>query len=288
MESETKVYWDADTKAARDATAHHFGPGDPVVFVDREGREHITVLTAGKVTDIRGNLIPHDRLFGATEGLRVRGSQAVEFRVVRATLPQFARGMQRHATIIYPKDAAMLVAYGDVFPGATVVEGGYGSGALSMQILRAIGPASVGGRLVTYELRVESKNRADKNVRAFMGQQPHHEVKLGDIYQGIDERGVDRVILDVPEPWEVVDHAALALRPGGVFATYVPTTLQLHRIVMALQASRRFLPAESMELIERPWFVTAQSCRPEQKIIGHTGFLCFARTYGDAFVDCVD
>lgn len=272
----------------RDSAAHHFVHGDPIVFTDREGRELMAVLTPGRVTDIRGNLIPHDALVGQPEGLRVRGSRAVEFRVMRATLPQYARSMQRHATIVYPKDTALLIAYGDVFPGARVVEGGYGSGALSLSLLRAIGPASLGGQLTTYELRVEAKNRADKNVRAYLGEQPHHVVKLGDIYQGIDERDVDRIVLDVPEPWEVIPHAALALRPGGVFAAYVPTTLQLHRLVLALAGSRRFLPAEAIETIERPWFVTPQSCRPEQKIIGHTGFLCFARVIADAFVDCVD
>lgn len=272
----------------RDSAAHHFVHGDPIVFTDREGRELMAVLAPGRVTDIRGNLIPHDALVGQPEGLRVRGSRAVEFRVMRATLPQYARSMQRHATIVYPKDTALLIAYGDVFPGARVVEGGYGSGALSLSLLRAIGPASLGGQLTTYELRVEAKNRADKNVRAYLGEQSHHVVKLGDIYQGIDERDVDRIILDVPEPWEVIPHAALALRPGGVFAAYVPTTLQLHRLVLALAGSRRFLPAEAIETIERPWFVTPQSCRPEQKIIGHTGFLCFARVIADAFVDCVD
>jgi len=272
----------------RDAAAHRFVFGDPIVFADREGRELMAVLAPGKVTDIRGNLVPHDALVGQPEGLRVRGSRAVEFRVMRATLPQYARSMQRHATIVYPKDTALLVAYGDVFPGARVVEGGYGSGALSLSLLRAIGPASLGGHLTTYELRVEAKNRADKNVRAYLGEQPHHTVKLGDIYQGIDERDLDRVVLDVPEPWEVIPHAAVALRPGGILAAYVPTTLQLHRLVLALAASRRFLPADALETIERPWFVTAQSCRPEQKIIGHTGFLCFARVIADAFVDCVD
>jgi tRNA (adenine57-N1/adenine58-N1)-methyltransferase catalytic subunit len=275
-------------RSAMHDPAHRLAAGDAIVFVDREGREHMALLTPGRVTDIRGNLIPHDRLIGAPEGLSLRGSQAVVFRVVRATLAQYARSMQRHATIIYPKDTALLVAYGDVFPGATVVEGGYGSGALSLALLRAIGPASLGGRLVTYELRLEAKNRSDKNVRAYLGEQPHHHVKLADIYLGIDERHVDRVILDVPEPWDVVAHAALALCPGGVFAAYVPTTLQLHRLVLALAQSRRFLPAQALETIERPWFVTPQSCRPAQKIIGHTGFLCFARAVSEAFVDCVD
>ena len=290
---------DPDTTPARaprperaplsESTAHLLAPGDNVIFVDREAREYFATLTPNRVIDIRGNLIAHDRLFGAPEGVRVRGSRAVEFRVVRATLPQYTRLMQRHAQIIYPKDAALLVAYADLFPGAVVVEAGYGSGALSLSILRAIGPASLGGRLITYERRVEAKNRADKNVRAFLGRAPdNHTVHIADLYEGILERDVDRVILDVPEPWEVVPHAARALRPGGVFAAYVPTTVQLHRLVLALAASRRFLPADSLETIERPWFVTPQSCRPEQKICGHTGFLCFARSVAtEAFVDCV-
>ncbi|MCC6619710.1 MAG: tRNA (adenine-N1)-methyltransferase [Deltaproteobacteria bacterium] len=262
------------------------GPGDPVVFVDREGREHYAVLGVGRLIDIRGNVVPHDRLFGAPEGVRVRGSRAVEFRVVRATLAQHARHMQRHAQIIYPKDLALLVTYADLFPGARVIEGGYGSGALTMAILRAIGPT---GRLVTYELHAEAKNRADKNVRAYLGAdaQAHHEVRIGDLYQGIAEERVDRILLDVPEPWDVVPHAARALNPGGLIAAYVPTAIQLQRFVLAAHESRAFLPAESLETIERWWRVTRESLRPQQKMIGHTGFLAFARRVADAFIDCV-
>jgi tRNA (adenine57-N1/adenine58-N1)-methyltransferase len=264
------------------------GPGDPVVFVDREGREHHALLAAGAVEDLRGNLIPHDRLFGGPEGLRVRGSRAVEFRVVRATLSQYVRYMKRHAQIIYPKDLALLVAYADIFPGARVVEGGYGSGALSLALLRAIGPRTLGGRLVTYELRAEARNRSDKNVRALLGDATYdHEVKLADIYEGIAERGIDRVVVDVPEPWTMAAHAAEALLPGGIFAAYVPTVVQMQRLVLALRETRRFLPADAVETIERPWFVTAESVRPEQKIIGHTGFLIFARTVSSAYIDCV-
>ena len=264
------------------------GAGDPVLFVDREGREHFAILVAGAVEDLRGNRIPHDRLFGGPEGLRVRGSHAVEFRVVRATLSQYVCAMKRHAQIIYPKDLALLVAYADIFPGARVIEGGYGSGALSLALLRAIGPRVLGGRLVTYELRAEARNRADKNVRVLLGDGGYdHEVKLADIYEGISERGVDRVIVDVPEPWTMVAHAAEALQSGGIFAAYVPTVVQMQRLVLALRETRRFLPADAVETIERPWFVTAESVRPEQKIIGHTGFLIFARTVNSAYIDCV-
>lgn len=263
--------------------------GDPVVFVDREGREQYEVLGVGRVTDIRGNLIPHEALFGSPEGVRVRGSRAVEFRVVRATLAQHVRYMQRHAQIIYPKDLALLVTYADLFPGAVVVEGGYGSGALSTAILRAIGAT---GRLVTCELRPEARNRADKNVRAFLGMdaQAHHDVRIGDLYAGVelDDASVDRVLLDVPEPWDVLPHAARILKPGGLMAVYVPTAIQLQRFVLAAHATKRFLPAESLETIERWWKVTSESLRPEQKMIGHTGFLAFVRRVADAFVDCVD
>lgn len=262
------------------------GPGDPVVFVDREGREHFEILGPGRVTDIRGNLIAHERLFDAPEGVRVRGSRAVEFRVVRATLTQNVRYMQRHAQIIYPKDLALLVTYADLFPGARVIEGGYGSGALSTAILRAIGAS---GQLTTYELRPEAKNRADKNVRAYLGEIHNHVVHIANLYDGIAERDVDRILLDVPEPWDVLPHAAQALRPGGLLAVYVPTAIQLQRFVLEAHASKAFLPAESLETIERWWRVTRESLRPEQKMIGHTGFLCFARRIAEhAFVDCVD
>lgn len=261
--------------------------GDPVVFVDREGREFYEVLGVGRLTDIRGNVIPHERLFGSPEGVRVRGSRAVEFRVVRATLAQHARHMQRHAQIIYPKDLALLVTYGDLFPGARVIEGGYGSGALTMAILRAIGAS---GQLVTYELHPESRNRADKNVRALLGPdaQGNHTVRIGNIYEGIEETDIDRILLDVPEPWDVLPHAARALRPGGIIAAYVPTAIQLQRFVLEAHQTRAFLPAESMETIERWWRVTRESLRPQQKMIGHTGFIAFARRVADAFVDCVD
>ncbi|MFO0745340.1 MAG: methyltransferase domain-containing protein [Myxococcota bacterium] len=266
------------------------GPGDPVVFVDRQGREHYDVLGVGRITDIRGNTVPHERLFDAPEGVRVRGSRAVEFRVVRATLPQHVRYMQRHAQIIYPKDLALLVTYADLFPGAVVIEGGYGSGALSMAIMRAIGAA---GHLTTYELRPEAKNRADKNVRALLGDDgplATHVVRIGDLYQGMEEadRSVDRILLDVPEPWDVLAHAARVLKPGGLLAAYVPTAIQMQRFVLEAYATKAYLPAESLETIERWWRVTQESLRPEQKMIGHTGFLCFARRVADAFVNCAE
>ncbi len=249
-------------------------PDEPVVFLDRDQRDHFALLAEGKKVNIRGHLIPFDDLIGEPDGSVARSNKGGLFRCFRTTLELYSRYMKRHAQIIVPKDTATIVMYADLFPGARVVEGGFGSGALSLGILRAIGAT---GQLTTYELREEAANRSRKNVAGFMGETPHHTVRIADIYEGIQESDVDRVVLDVPEPWSALEASAEALVDGGVIAAYVPTALQLHQLVMAMREQRRWARIRSMEMIFRPWFVNAKSCRPEQKIIGHTGFLAFAR-----------
>lgn len=249
-------------------------PGDPVVFVDRRRRSYYAELAPGATTNARGKLLAHDDVIGAEDGVIIRSPGRVAFHVFLATYTEHVLNMKRHAQIVYPKDAALIALWADLHPGATVVEGGFGSGALTMAILRAIG---AGGRLTTYELHAEPAGRAVKNVAALLGETPNHTVRLADIYLGIEEREVDRVILDVPEPWEVIPHAITALRSGGILAAYVPTALQVHRLAMALTWSRWFPAVDSYESIVRPWHVTARSVRPEQRIIGHTGFVVVGR-----------
>jgi len=249
-------------------------PGEPVIFLDRDQRDHFAFLTEGKKANIRGHQVPFDEVIGKPDGSSARSNKGGRFRVFRATLEQYSLYMTRHAQIIYPKDAATILMYADIFPGARVIEGGFGSGALSMALLRAIGSE---GSLTTYELREEAANRSRKNVVGLMGEQPNHTVNIGNIYEGIEERDVDRVVLDVPEPWEALEAASEALADGGVYCAYIPTALQLHKLVMAMREHRRWARIRSMEMIFRPWFVNAKSCRPEQRIIGHTGFLLFAR-----------
>ncbi len=266
----------ADTPAAttEDDAPVRLLAGMPVTFVDRRGRLRHDVLRPGTLSDFRGDVVRHDAVIGQPDGVRVRSSQGRYLHVFAATLRDHVLRMKRHAQIIYPKDIAMLLTWADIYPGATVVEGGFGSGALTLGLLRAVG---AGGRVITYELRQEAVNRAAKNVAAFAGDAPNHTVRVADIYQGIVERAVDRVILDVPEPWDAVPAAVEALRPGGIFASYVPTAVQLQRLGAALDRSRAFAVVEALETILRPWHVTRRSVRPEQKIIGHTGFLMFAR-----------
>lgn len=248
--------------------------GQPVVFIDRKQRAHYDHLQAGGRTNMRGDYIPHDPAIGAEEGCRIRSNKGRYYYVFPATLAQHSLNMQRHATIVYPKDVAAILSWADVGPGHRVIEGGFGSGALSMALLRAIGPE---GHLTTYELREESINRAQKNVRAHLGEVDHHTVIHGDIYEGIEATGVDRVILDVPEPWMVVPHAEAALRPGGIFASYVPTAIQMQKVVLKMEGGGWLTSIECMELLERRWHVTAESVRPKQSMVGHTGFLVFGR-----------
>ncbi len=248
--------------------------GAPVVFVDRKGRSFYDQLRAGGRSHVRGDMVDHDPAIGQLDGVLVRSAKNRRYLVFSATYVQHALHMQRHAQIVYPKDAAMLVAWADIGPGHRVVEGGFGSGALTTALLRAVGAE---GRVYTYELRQESANRAAKNVHAFLGETPNHTVHIGDLYEGIEEQEVDRVVLDVPEPWEVLDTAAARLAPGGVFAAYIPTTVQLQKLGVAIEADRRFACFEALETLLRHWHVSEESVRPKSAMVGHTGFLAFAR-----------
>lgn len=266
---------DTDAAAFDLAPSPILRPGQPVVFIDRRRRELHDVLQPGRHTNVRGDRLAHDDVLGQPDGARVTSPKGRIYRVFAATLVQHALYMKRHATIIYPKDIAPILMWSDIAPGHTVVEGGFGSGAMSMALLRAIGR---GGRLVTYELSESSANTARKNVEAlFGGPPPHHEVRIGDIYEGIAERDVDRIVLDVPEPWTVVPHAANALRDGGILCAYVPTTLQLQAFALAVREHPGFATTECMEILLRTWHVTRESVRPDQQMIGHTGFIAFSR-----------
>jgi tRNA (adenine57-N1/adenine58-N1)-methyltransferase len=161
----------------------------------------------------------------------------------------------------------------DIFPGARVLESGVGSGALTTALLRAVGPA---GSVVGYEIRDDFAQRAVRNVHGFLGDDVPLEVHVRDVYEGIDERDLDRLVLDLPEPWRVVKHAAEALRPGGILLAYLPTILQVGRLREELQASP-FGMMETLEVLHRSWHVEGQSIRPDHRMVAHTGFLTVAR-----------
>jgi tRNA (adenine57-N1/adenine58-N1)-methyltransferase len=182
--------------------------------------------------------------------------------------------MKRDTQIIYPKDLALIVLYADIHPGCTVLEAGIGSGSLTLALLRAVGPE---GKVVSYEMRPEFIERARKNIELCLGDAPNLEIKQRDIYEGIEEQGIDRIILDIPEPWQVVEDAADCLLPGGIFVGYLPTIIQVKALVDALQAEKRFTSIKAFEALLRDWHIEGLSVRPVHQMVAHTGFITLAR-----------
>ncbi|HLK85776.1 MAG TPA: hypothetical protein VKT27_04650 [Candidatus Binataceae bacterium] len=246
---------------------------DAVIFVDRKGRRYLKMLRAGVRIRIRGE-ISAEELIGLEEGSRVTLSTGEAYLVLRPTYADLIPHLPRQAQVIYPKDTGPLLIWGDVFPGATVIEGGVGAGALTIALLRAVGPA---GRVISYELREDFAAAARRNVAAFFGEAPNWTLKLGDLYAGFDETGVDRLFLDLAEPGRALGVAARALRAGGVLVCYVPTAIQLGDTVGALQRDRGFAEIESFEILLRNWHVKGLSVRPVHRMVAHSGFIIVAR-----------
>ncbi|HYM71026.1 MAG TPA: tRNA (adenine-N1)-methyltransferase [bacterium] len=250
--------------------------GEPVVLIDRRGRRYMITLKAGGASDMRGGKIAHDELLGGDEGGTVKSTRGERFLVIRPTLSEFVLEMPRGAQVIYPKDLGAILMLADVFPGARVLEAGTGSGALTMALLRAVGPA---GRVVSYEIRDDFARTADRNIHRYLGAADTLVTRHQDVYEAIltEDRPLDRIVLDVPEPWRVVPQAAEALVPGGILLAYVPTILQGARAVEVLRASGAFALVEVVEVLLRPWNIDGRSVRPAHRMVAHTAFLIVAR-----------
>jgi tRNA (adenine57-N1/adenine58-N1)-methyltransferase catalytic subunit len=256
----------------------HLKPNDAVIFIDRKGRQYLKILRPGTKLLIRGELAA-DELIGLEEGSRVNFSKGETFLVLRPTYADLIPHLPRSAQVIYPKDTGPLLVWGDVFPGATIIEGGVGAGALTIALLRAVG---ANGRVISYEIRDDFANLARRNVAQFFGDAPQWTLKRHDLYEGFDETGVDRMFLDLPEPGRARGVAARALRPGGVLVSYVPTALQLKDTVEALQQHSGFGQIESFETLLRHWQVKGLSVRPVMRMIAHSAFIIIARRLADA------
>src|ERR1700719_2113753 len=238
------------------------------------------MLRAGKKLLIRGELRAEE-LFGVEEGSRVKFSTGEAFLVLRPTYADLIPHLPRASQVIYPKDTGPLLIWGDVFPGATVIEGGTGAGALTIALLRAVGP---NGRVISYEIREDFATAARKNVATFFGDAPNWTLHLHDLYQGFEETGVDRLFLDLPEPGRALPIAAKALRAGGVLVCYVPTTVQLKDTCEELQRSSSFGEIESFETMLRFWQVKGMSVRPVHRMIAHSAFIVVSRRLSDTVV----
>ena len=253
-------------------------PGDQVQLTDPKGRMHTITLEPGKQFHTHKGILDHDTLLGGPEGVVVTIG-VTSYLALRPLLSDYVLSMPRGAQVVYPKDAGQVVQMADIFPGAHVVEAGVGSGALSMSLLRAVGES---GRLSSYERRADFAEIARRNVERFFGApHPAWSITVGDLAEALDETDVDRVVLDMLAPWEVLDAVSRALRPGGLVCCYVATTTQLSTTVEALRSHGTFTEPQSWESMVRGWHVEGLAVRPEHRMIGHTGFLCTARRLAD-------
>ncbi|MDY7105428.1 MAG: tRNA (adenine-N1)-methyltransferase [Actinomycetota bacterium] len=250
--------------------------GERVLLYDAKDRRYLVTLEAGGEFHSHAGIVAHDELIGAPEGTTLRSSRGATYRVLRPTLADFVLKMPRGAQVIYPKDIGPILMLADIFPGARVLESGVGSGALSTALLRA------GAEVVGYELRADFAARAVRNVEAFLGSDvlERYRVEERDCYLGIDETDLDRIILDLPEPWHVVKHAIDALTPGGTLLAYTPTIIQAAQFREALAATDRFGRTETIEVLQRGWHIDGQSVRPDHRMVAHTGFLSHGRFLG--------
>lgn len=248
--------------------------GDAVLFIDRKGREYMRVLRPGGRVHLRGGTLPADHLIGLEEGRTIYNTAQEPFLMLRPTLAQLIPNLPRSAQVIYPKDIGPILVWGDIYPGATVVEVGTGPGALTMALLRAVGPS---GRVVSYEAREDFAAMAQANVRQFFGEAPNWTVKVADAFAGLEEHGVDRITVDLAEPWHLLPAVARALRPGGLVVGWVPTVLQLKSLVDRLREHGGFAAVQSFETLHRSWYVKGLSVRPDHRMVAHTGFVVVAR-----------
>lgn len=251
-----------------------FEPGEKALLIDSKGRKYLLTLRPHDKFSTHLGTIPHADIIGREEGTVLRSSGGAALVAFRPTFAEYALKMKRGAQVLYPKDIATVLIWGDIFPGATVVEGGGGSGALTIALLQAVEEK---GQVITYEVREDFLRQARTNVEAFLGKVPHWAPKLKDIYAGIEEAPVDRVILDLPEGWQAVTHAARALRPGGLLVAFFPTVPQVQTMTEAIESEPRLRLQEVFEMVQRPWQVKGPSVRPALRMVAHTGFFVVAR-----------
>jgi tRNA (adenine57-N1/adenine58-N1)-methyltransferase len=249
---------------------HLLAHGERVLLIDAKERRYLLTLREGESFHTHAGILAHNDVIGQTEGTTVLGSTGREFLVFRPTLADVVLKMPRGAQVIYPKDLGAILIAADIGPGQRILEAGVGSGALSMTLLRA------GAQVIGYELREDFAARARSNVVAQLGEDVDYRIEVRDATEGIDERDLDRVLLDLPEPWNVVPGAALALRPGGILLSYLPTINQTALLREALGVCG-FGLAETVEILRRTWHIEPRSVRPDHRMVAHTGFLTSAR-----------
>ena len=254
-----------------------FAAGERVLLIDSKERRYLMTLAAGKQFHSHQGTVEHDAVIGELEGIRVQASKGGRLLAVRPTLSDFVLKMKRGAQVVYPKDIGLILVYADIHPTATVLEAGTGSASLTLALARAVGES---GRLISYEVREDHHAQGVANLNSWyegLGGIPLNvELRLGDVFEGIDDVTFDRMVFDLPEPWRAVGTTTTALAAGGVVCCYLPTIPQVQQTVEALRAAG-FGMIETFEGLVRTWNVEGQSVRPDHRMVAHTGFLITAR-----------
>jgi tRNA (adenine57-N1/adenine58-N1)-methyltransferase catalytic subunit len=261
-----------------------FSVGDTCLLIDGKGRKHLIDLRAGGSFQFHAGVIAHDDIIGRTPGLVLRTGTGAKVDVFRPRLADYVLTMRRGAQVVYPKDLGPIIHWGDVRSGHLVVEAGTGSGALAMALLRAVGDD---GMVVSVERREDHLSHARGVITRFLGAIPDNLLLVhGEVGDVIGRHRPDRVVLDLPEPWDVVGPAATAMNHGGILVSYLPTVPQVMHLRDALRHTRRFTAIETFETMHREWQFEGRSVRPTSQMVGHTGFITIARlTAGEAADD---
>jgi tRNA (adenine57-N1/adenine58-N1)-methyltransferase len=252
-----------------------FAAGDLVLLVDRRGRRYLVTLQVGKQFHSHQGPVDHDVVIGAEEGVEVEATHGKRYRAFRPTLEDFVLKMPRGATVVYPKDLGPIIVHADIFPGARVLEAGTGSGSLTLALLRAVGPK---GTVHTFDVREDFHRTAIANIERFTGADPNYgtlDAHIGDVYADEISLDVDRVVLDLTEPWRALANVTRCMRPGGILCSYMPTITQVQRLVEALESG--WAMVKTFETLHRTWNVDGLSVRPDHRMVAHTGFIVVAR-----------
>jgi tRNA (adenine57-N1/adenine58-N1)-methyltransferase len=251
--------------------------GERVLLVDGRGRRYLVLLGSGKRFHFHLGSIDHDELIGHPEGIKVRSTSGATLLAFRPTLADFTLKMRRGAQVVYPKDVGLILVYADIFPGATVVEAGTGSGSLTLALAQSVGEA---GLVISYEIRADHHDTAAANITEWFegagGKPENLELRLSDVFAGVPEQGIDRIVLDLPEPWRAIGTTTESLASGGILCCYLPTVPQVSQTVEAMRAGG-FALVDTFEGLLRTWNVDGPSVRPDHRMVAHTGFIVTGR-----------
>jgi tRNA (adenine57-N1/adenine58-N1)-methyltransferase len=259
-----------------------FQPGDRVQLTDPKGRRHTVLLEPGAQFHTHRGALAHDDLIGLPEGSVVASAAGTQYLALRPLLADYVMSMPRGAQVVYPKDAAQILMWGDIFPGARVLEAGAGSGALTCSLLRAVGER---GSVTSYEARTDHAEHAARNVERFFGAAPPNwQLTVADLITHPADQPMDRAVLDLARPWELLPTVSAALVAGGVLTVYVAATTQLSRTTEALREAGCYTEPQAWETLLRPWHVVGLAVRPEHRMVGHTAFLLTARRLAEGVV----